>query len=199
MKFLLNVIAICWTIMLLAACSNQEDRKETTIGDDEKTQLIDEAVLSAADSSDFLTYRSKVGWTVQYPKSWDYTSEGVLQETASEKYISFRTYAIPEEGVEVWLDNKIERALSMEEADNTLSEEVTVEAENGFIVYKYALQSAYVRSDNISELRKILYVDNEHIYEFHTQSPPLTNAEFEAIVGTFTFENEKDKQTVEHP
>lgn len=188
MKKLISIVVFYAIITLLSACSNNI---ETTVITSETPVVTSHPIESGVPSevpSELLKYQSNDGWTIQYPASWDKITDSSLQESATEKYISFRTHAIPEEGVEKWLDSEIERKLSFEEADNKLFEDVTKETKGDFTVYKYAIQSAYVRPTNISELRNIIYVGNEHIYEFHGQIPPLTKAEFENIVNTFTFE-----------
>lgn len=188
MKTLLSIVVICATLTFLSACTNNiEPEVKPTNALVETSHPIESEVPTEA-PSELLKYQSKDGWTIQYPALWDKITDSTLQESATEKHISFRTHAIPEEGVEKWLDSEIERKLSFEEADNKLFEDVTKETKGDFTVYKYAIQSAYVRPTNISELRNIIYVGNEHIYEFHGQIPPLTKAEFENIVETFTFE-----------
>lgn len=185
MRKLLTIVVICATITFLSACKNNIEQEVNPKETPAETSLQNESTEPTDASSDLLKYQSKDGWSIQYPASWDKITDSTLQESTTEKYISFRTHAIPEEGVEKWLDSEIERKLSFEEADNKLLEDVTKETKGDFTVYKYAIQSAYVRATNISELRDIIYVGNEHIYEFHGNIP---KEEFENIVETFTFE-----------
>ncbi|MEV5024546.1 hypothetical protein [Paenibacillus sp. LPE1-1-1.1] len=188
MKTLLSIVVICATLTFLSACMNNiEPEVKPTNAPVETSHPIESKVPTEVPSV-LLKYQSKDGWTIQYPASWDKITDSTLQESATEKHISFRTHDIPEEGVEKWLDSEIKRKLSVEEADNKLLEDVTKETKGDFTVYKYAIQSAYVRPTNISELRNIIFVGNEHIYEFRSQIPPLSKEEFENIVETFTFE-----------
>ncbi|WP_155971083.1 hypothetical protein [Paenibacillus sp. Soil522] len=165
--------------------NNIEPEVKPTDASVETSHMIDSAVPTEV-HSELLKYQSKDGWTIQYPASWDKITDSTLQESATEKYISFHTHAIPKEGVEKWLDNKIEKTLSFEEADNTLLEDVTKGTKDNYTVYKYTIQS--VGSIKTTENSFIIFVDNEHIYEFHAPIPPLTKVEFETIVATFTFE-----------
>lgn len=187
MKTLLTIAAISVTLTFLSSCTDYiEPEVKPTDAPVETSHPIESPVPTEV-HSELLKYQSKDGWTIQYPASWDKITDSTLQESATEKYISFETHDIPEEGVEKWMDSEIERKLSSEEADNKLLENVTKETKGDFTVYKYAIQSAYVRPTNISELRNIIYVGNEHIYEFRAPVPPLTKEEFENIVETFTF------------
>lgn len=188
MKKLAIFVSICAGITFLSACTNNIDPEVVPTDTPVETSPPTESVVPTEAPSEFSTYQSKDGWTIQYPTSWDKITDSALQQSATEKYISIDKHEIPEEGVEKWLDSEIERKLSFEEADNKLLEEVTKDTIGEFTVYKYAIASAYVRPDNITELRNIIYVGSEHMYEFRTQVPPITKEEFENIVETFTLE-----------
>lgn len=181
MKTLLTIVVICSTLTFLPACTNNiEPEVKPTDAPVETSHPIEIGVPTE------VQYQSNDGWSIQYPASWDKVTDSTLQESATEKHISFRTHAIPEEGVEKWLESTIEQRVSFEEADNKILEDVTNETKDGITVYKYTIQSTYM--SKVFEMRFINYVHNEHIYEFHGQIPPLTKEEFENIVETFTFE-----------
>ncbi|WP_206669697.1 hypothetical protein [Paenibacillus luteus] len=167
-----------------------DELKVKQIDAQSETSVSNDLAVPTDASSVLLKYQNKDGWTIQYPKSWDKITDNTLQESATEKYISFRTYPIPDEGVETWLDNKIEKSLSFEEADNKLIEDITTETKGDFVIYRYVLQSSYVEPTNTSNLKNIFYVGNGHIYEFHGQTPPLAKEEFETIVDSFAMKIE---------
>jgi hypothetical protein len=171
-------------VCFVSACTNNEPTNvEPTVSPTQSSKPT-ESVEPTETNYESLKYQSKEGWSILYPMMWDYTSDDTLKESSTDKYISFDTHDIPEDGVEKWLDSKIEQSLALEEADNTLLEEVTKETKDGLTVYKYAIQSNYL--SQITKIRFVIYVDHDHIYMFHGQVPPLTKDEFEEIVGTFS-------------
>lgn len=183
----ISIFILCMFLVLVTGCTKSEGTiDEPTVSPNNTIQPTesDKPTESTANS---LKYQSQDGWSILYPSTWDYTSNDTLRESETEKYISFSTLPLPAEGVEQWLDAKIKKTVAFEEADNKLVEDLTNEEKDGFTVYKYMIESTY--GDNqVTELRFIFYVDNEKIYEFHSQSPPLPKNEFEAIVKTFSKE-----------
>lgn len=181
-----SIIMSLTLVCFVSACTNNKPTNEEPTVSPTQSSKPTESVEPTETNNESLKYQSKEGWSILYPKMWDYTSDDTLKESTTDKYISFDTHDIPEEGVEKWLDSKIDQSLSFEEADNKLLEEVTKETKDGLTVYKYAIQSNYM--SQITEIRSVIYVDNDHIYEFQGQVPSLTKDEFEEIVGTFSVE-----------
>ncbi len=178
MKLRKQITLILFSVILftISACSSTPANVIQPTESDKPTET----------SSDKKIYKSSNGWSVQYPMTWDYESDDLLRETETEKFISFDTYDIPEEGIEKWLESKIQSSLAMNEANNTLLEDVTKATKDNLSVYKYAIESKV--DARITELRFIIYVDNKHIYQFQSQNPSLTKDEFEEIVNTFSLE-----------
>jgi hypothetical protein len=130
-------------------------------------------------------YQGPGGWSFAYPAGWELDEElGMVQEPATGKTVTFRVEGMASEAeMEAWLESEIGRKLGATEADNSLAEAVSAEQQGDVSVYRYAIVSQMGASETL--LWTAVFYDGQRRYEFQAASPPVTGAEYEAILASF--------------
>jgi hypothetical protein len=130
-------------------------------------------------------YTAPEGWSFRYPMHWGQLDEelGFVQDTATGKTVTFASMATTQAGLERWLDSEIERKLAATEANNTMAESLTTAQEGDLSVYRYAILSRMEGSETL--LRTTIFFDGQRRYEFYAAIPPLSEDEYQAVIGSF--------------
>jgi hypothetical protein len=131
-------------------------------------------------------YTAPEGWSFRYPTHWDRLDEelGFVQDTATGRTVTFASMATTRAELERWLESEIERKLAATEANNTLAEPLTASKEGDLTVYRYAILSQMDGSETV--LRSTVFFDGQRRYEFYAALPPLSEDEYQAVIGSFT-------------
>jgi hypothetical protein len=119
------------------------------------------------------------------PIHWDRLDEGLgfVQDTTTGKTVTFASQPATQAELENWLQSEIARKLAATEADNTLAEPLTTLQEGALIICRYAILSRLEASEIL--LRTTVFFDGQRRYEFYAAIPPLSEDEYQAIVGSF--------------
>ena len=130
-------------------------------------------------------YTAPEGWSFRYPMHWDLLDEELrlVQDTATGKTVTFASELTAQDKLESWLGSEITRKLAATEAENTLSEPLTVEQVDDLTIYRYAVLSRGEGSETL--LRATVFFDGQRRYEFYAAIPPLAEEEYGAIVASF--------------
>ncbi|REK71514.1 hypothetical protein [Paenibacillus paeoniae] len=199
-------VALLVTIMmsLLSACTDVDKEKPTSTPlitnqyEEPATQTTSPSLTPSptvepspiAEPSEIvdglLKHTSEYNWSIMYPSSWNRSNERLILEENSGKFIEFRTFDIPDEGVDWWLKVEMKRLLSSTETNNKLFEGPSSEERDGYTIHKYVIESSVEKNSTL--LRHTIIIDDHNIFAFHTASPPLTKEEYEEIMSTFKFE-----------
>lgn len=150
------------------------------------TWYVVEAGVYDGEMAGTYRYTAPEGWSFRYPMHWDRLDEelGFVQETATGKTVIFASQPTTRAELERWLESEIDRKLAATEANNTLAEPLTASKEGALTVYRYAILSQMDGSETV--LRTTVFFDGQRRYEFYAAIPPLSEDEYQAVIGSFT-------------
>lgn len=129
-------------------------------------------------------YVAPEGWSFRYPADWDRVEPRFVQDIETGKTITFESELTTEAELERWIESEIARKVAATEADNRLLEPLSVAEEEGLTVYRYAIESRMEATRTV--LRTTVFFDGSRRYAFYAAMPPVTEEEYELVVGSFS-------------
>lgn len=132
-------------------------------------------------------YTAPEGWSFRFPAHWSRLDEklGFVQDPATGKTVGFASQPTTPMELTHWLEAEIARKLAATEADNTLAEPLSMQAQGALTVYRYAIRSRAEGSETL--LRTTVLFDGQRRYEFYAAIPPVTEEEYAAIIASVEF------------
>lgn len=101
-----------------------------------------------------------------------------MQETATGKFVEFRSEPTSKSDLESWIESEIARKLAPSDAENTLVEPLVVSEKGELTAFRYTIRSRICEScDTLLETTE--FFDGTRRYEFYTAIPPVTEEEEE--------------------
>ena len=182
-------------ILIFSGCTNQAYPEEQKEPADEEQQAeiqpdqnLPETMEPETPDTDqtvegYKEYMSTEGWSFRYPETWDKVEENFIQETATGKTVVFSSETTTKQDLEVWIQSEIKRKLEAEEADNTLTDPLSINTKDDLTVYRYTINSKMESTEAF--IPNVIFFDGERKYTFYTNIPPVTEEEFETILDSF--------------
>lgn len=166
-------ITMVFALVFISACGEQERGIDTN--------------QASQNSSQVQEYKSEDGWSFNYPATWDKVEPNYIQETLTGKTIAFRSMSI-DGNFDEWVQNGISKKLKADEADNSLVEKRSVGNQDGsFSKVDYAILSVIDGKETL--LKTTVFYDGSYIYEFHTQTPPVMDDEYDLVINSVRTRN----------
>ncbi|MBE3590666.1 MAG: hypothetical protein IMW98_07580 [Firmicutes bacterium] len=131
-----------------------------------------------------------VGWSFEYPDSWDAagvedSQSGYVQESASGQTVNFSFKTATAREVEVYVNAEIRRKLGVSECDQSMASELSKQERDGVTVYRYAIRShCGDMADGV--LHNAVFFDGRTMVELR-DGGNVPDSIFEDIVASFRF------------